>query len=510
MPNVLLVYPAFPKSFWGMNYALSFVGKKSTMPPLGLLTIAGMFPPEGYELRLVDMNVQPFTDDDLEWVDVVFTSTMMAQKKSLEQVITRCRSAGKSVVAGGPHPTTFHDEIKGVNYFLLGEVEESFPKFLSKESGENFQRSGVIYAEPRKPDLALTPLPRFDLVDFGQYDSMCLQFSRGCPFNCEFCDITKLYGRDPRTKSNEQMQGEFQLLYDLGWRGRLFLVDDNFIGRRDKATKLLWALAEWQKERENPFDLYTEATVNLAKYPEMLEAMIEANFCEVFVGIESPNPEALLTTKKGQNVSKDNVHYLLDVVAAIQSKGLLVTAGFILGLDSDPVNIFAAMKEFIHKSGIPVAMVGLLNAVRGTDLYKRLEVAGRLLSETSGNNLDAILNFVPEIDKAVLLDGYKEVLSAVYDPGLRNYFKRCLLMFDRMGEHRRSRVRIGKAELGALFKSLQKQLFSRQGIPYVQFLVAVIMRYPRMLPDAVRLAIIGYHLERVSREIFTPKEFASE
>ena len=420
MPNALLVYPEFPKSFWGMNYALPFVGRKSTMPPLGLLTIAGMFPTEGYALRLADMNIQPLTDKDLKWADVVFTSTMIAQEKSLNQVIARCEAVGVPIVAGGPHPTTFHNEIEGVDYFLLGEVEEILPNFLQEESKVGFQREGVVYEEPdSKPNLAKTPLPRFDLVDFGQYDSMCLQFSRGCPFNCEFCDITKLYGRDPRTKSNEQMLKEFQLLYDLGWRGRLFLVDDNFIGRRDKATDFLWALVEWQKERGNPFDLYTEATVNLAKYPDMLEAMVEANFCEVFVGIETPSHKALLATKKGQNVSKSDPNYLLEVVKTIQSKGLVVTAGFILGLDSDAENVFSAMKEFIHKSRIPVAMVGLLNVVRGTDLHKRLEAAGRLLSKTSGNNLDAILNFVPEIDKAVLLDGYKAVLSAVYDPGLR-------------------------------------------------------------------------------------------
>ncbi|KKQ77229.1 MAG: Radical SAM domain protein [Parcubacteria group bacterium GW2011_GWC1_38_6] len=505
MPNVLLVYPKFPKSFWGMNYALPFVGRKSTMPPLGLLTIAGMFPPN-YNLKLVDINTRDLTNEDLRWADVVFTSAMIVQKKSLNEVISRCKKVDVPIVVGGPYPTTFHDEILDVNYFLLGEVEEIFLEFLDRESQQGFKREGVIYRESGKPDLSKTPLPRFDLINFKDYESMCLQFSRGCPYDCEFCDITKLYGRNPRTKSKEQMFKEFQLLYDLGWRGRVFLVDDNFIGRKNDAMQLLLDLAGWQRKRRNPFYLYTEASIDLAKYPELLDAMVEANFSEVFVGIETPNREALLATRKRQNVSMIDDGFLLRAVSRIQSKGLEVMAGFILGLDSDSNDIFDAMKEFIRKSGIPVAMVGLLGAVRGTDLYKRLCAEGRIVSDVSGDNLGCVLNFKPEMNEKTLLDGYREVLSTIYDPGLRNYFKRCLLMLDRMGSKRRSRAKVGKAEIKALFKSLWKQLLSRQGIAYGQFLATVLIRYPKMLPDAVRFAIIGYHLEKITREIFNTRK----
>ena len=343
MPNALLVYPEHPPTYWGANFALEIVGVQAAFPPLGLLTIAAMFPPH-YDLRVVDMNVAPLEESDLAWADVVFTSTMIVQRVSLQAVIERCNRAGVPVVAGGPHPTTFHDEVRGVDYFVLDEAEETFPGFLRDlENGT----AKAMYREPRKPDVTQTPVPRFDLIDMNAYHSMGVQFSRGCPFDCEFCDITKLYGRVPRTKSPEQMVNEFEFLYQLGWRGLLFLVDDNFIGNKRDAMKLLPAIAEWQKARGYPFSLSTEASVNLARMDALMDAMIEAGFDTVFLGIETPNPKALLKTKKAQNTSKREDNYLFNAVRKIQHKGMQVQGGFILGLDEDDEGVFDAQIEFI-------------------------------------------------------------------------------------------------------------------------------------------------------------------
>ena len=286
MRNALLVYPECPPSNWGINFALEMLGAKAAFPPLGLLTVAAMFPPK-YDLRVVDMNVSPLKDSDLDWADMVFTSTMIVHRESLQKVIERCHHAGVPVVAGGPYPTSNHQDIAGVDHFVLDEAEETFPRFLRDlDKG----RAEFIYREPRKPDVTRTPIPRFDLIELSDYSAMCVQFSRGCPFDCEFCDITKLYGRVPRTKSPQQIVEEFEALYRLGWRGYLFLVDDNFIGNRRDALHLLPAIAEWQRAHGYPFRLFTEASVNLARMDSVMDAMIEAGFNGVFLGIETPNP----------------------------------------------------------------------------------------------------------------------------------------------------------------------------------------------------------------------------
>ncbi len=503
MPNALLVYPEFPPSYWGMKYALEFVGKDSSMPPLGLLTVAAMFP-DNYELRVVDINTDPLTDADLEWADVVFTSTMIVQQTSLEQVIDRCNRLGVPVVAGGPHPTTFFREIEGVDHFVLGEVETVFPAFIA-----DFQKGTAarVYSPPEKPDVTKTPLPRYDLIDLNKYGSMALQFSRGCPFDCEFCDITKLFGRVARTKTTAQLLKEFDLLYDLGWRGALFLVDDNFIGNKKAALELLPAVADWQRERGYPFSLFTEASVNLARMDSLMDAMFDAGFTMTFLGIESPNPEALAKTKKKQNTSKGDENYLLHAVKIIQQKGMEVMGGFILGLDGDHDDVFDAQIEFIQQAGVPFAMIGLLTAIKGTDLYDRLEREGRLVTESQGDSVNFNLNFVPEMDRKVLLEGYKRVLRTLYDPSLKNYFERCLTMLRNLKIADHSVRRIGKAEVSALFKSMRRQIFSRQGPAYIKFLATVLKEQPKMLPEAVRLAIVGYHLAKVTSQQIAIHEF---
>ncbi len=478
------------------------------MPPLGLLTIAGMFP-DNYAMKVVDMNIEPLTDAHLQWADVVFTSTMIVQKASLYEVAERCNQAGVPIIAGGPHPTSYYDNIKSetdatINHFLFGEVEEIFEDFLTDfESGT----AKEVYRETRKPDITKTPPPRYDLININAYGSMALQFSRGCPFNCEFCDITKLFGRVPRTKTNEQMLAEFELLYKLGWNGAMFVVDDNFIGNKRDAMRLLPAVEQWQAERQFPFSLYTEASVNLVEIPEMLDAMSDAGFNMVFLGIESPNDEALLSTSKGQNTSKEEEagSYLMRAIRKIQNKGIEVTGGFIIGLDGDTE--FDSHINFIQNAGIPMAMAGLLTALKETDLWHRLKLEDRLLGESSGNQTDMTLNFVPEMPRDELLTEYRRVISTLYDPTLKNYFARCLTLLEHM-PHTQHNVRsISKEDLLAFARSIQKQLFSRQGLEYARFLIKSIKDHRSMFPEAVRLAVMGYHLEKITRHTVAVEDF---
>ena len=508
MPNALFVYPKFPPSYWGFKYALEFLGKKSSMPPLGLLTIAGMFP-DNYAMKVVDMNIESLTDAHLQWADVVFTSTMIVQKASLYEVAERCNRAGVPIIAGGPHPTSYYDNIKAetdatINHFLFGEVEEVFEDFLTDfESGA----AKEIYRETRKPDITKTPPPRYDLININDYGSMALQFSRGCPFNCEFCDITKLFGRVPRTKSNEQMLAEFEMLYKLGWDGAMFVVDDNFIGNKRDAMRLLPAVKEWQEKRQFPFSLFTEASVNLVEIPEMLDAMTEAGFNMVFLGIESPNDEALLSTSKGQNTSKEEEagSYLMRAIRKIQSRGIEVTGGFIIGLDGDTE--FDSHINFIQEAGIPMAMAGLLTALKETDLWHRLKQEDRLLVESSGNNTDMSLNFVPEMPREELIAEYRRVISTLYDPTLKNYFVRCLTLLEHMPKTHNNVRSIRKEEIMAFARSIQRQLFSKQGLEYARYLVKVIKNYRQMFPEAVRLAVMGYHLEKTTRYTLAVEDF---
>ena len=309
--HVLLVYPNMPPSFMSMKFCMEFHGRKALLPPLGLLTVAAMLP-DGYDARLVDLNVRPLEDADLAWADLVMISAMMVQGASMRDVVRRCNRAGVRVVAGGPYPTSFHDEIEGVDHLVLDEVEDTLPGFLRDlEAGV----AKPVYRAPEKPDVTRAPMPRFDLLDMDAYHMMNLQFSRGCPFDCEFCDITKLFGRTPRTKTPEQMVDEFEALWQAGWRGGVFLVDDNFIGNQRKAMELLPALARWQRARGYPFSLLTEATVNLARKERLMDAMLEAGFEWVFVGIETPNPEALRKMKKMQNTRRKQDDYLLSAGA---------------------------------------------------------------------------------------------------------------------------------------------------------------------------------------------------
>ena len=498
--RVLLVSPRIPTTYWSYKYALPFVRKKALLPPLGLLTVAGMLP-EDYELRLIDMNVEALRREDIEWADMVFLSAMIVQQKSFEQVVALCRECATPVVAGGPYPTSSFQTIEGVDHFVLDEAECTLPEFLKDcERGE----ARHVYRAEGKPDLDLTPLPRFDLVDVNLYESMPLQFSRGCPFDCEFCDIIELFGRKPRTKDPRQFMREVDHLYTTGFRGSLFIVDDNFVGNKNKAKKLLPPLAAWQKAHGYPFSVSTEASITLAQDEELLDLMVAAGFTMVFIGIETPDAKTLAMTHKTQNLRED----VLSSVARIQQRGIEVSGGFIVGFDGETEDIFERQKEFIQKAGIPTAMVGLLIALPHTQLYRRLKKEGRILAETHGNNThDFDLNFVPYMPRQKLLSGYKWLLNQVYSP--RNYFERSLTMIKRFaagGLERISRsVRL--RDILALLRSLFRQGFSFYGYHYLRYLIKVLATDVSLFPHAVTVAVRGHHFIRITREIMRADAF---
>jgi radical SAM superfamily enzyme YgiQ (UPF0313 family) len=498
--RVLLISPRIPTTYWSYKYALPFVRKKALLPPLGLLTVAGMLPEE-YRLKLVGMKVEPLQREDIEWADIVFLSAMIVQQKSFEQVVALCRQCATPVVAGGPYPTSSYAKIQGVDHFVLDEAEYTLPEFL--RDWERGQARHVYRAED-KPGLELTPLPRFDLVDVGLYESMPLQFSRGCPFDCEFCDIIELFGRKPRTKDPQQFLQEVDHLYKTGFRGSLFIVDDNFVGNKHKAKKLLPRLAEWQKAHGYPFYLSTEASITLAQDNELLDMMVASGFTMVFIGIETPDARALAMTHKTQNLRED----VLRSVARIQKRGIEVSGGFIVGFDGETEDIFERQKEFIQKAGIPTAMVGLLMALPHTQLYRRLKEEGRLLAETHGNNThDFDLNFVPQMPKQRLLQGYKWLLNQVYAPC--NYFERSLTLVKRFaaGEGKRISRSVRLRDLLALFRSLFRQGFSFYGYHYLRYLIKVVATDVSLFPHAVTVAVRGHHFIRITREIMRADAF---
>ncbi len=502
MPNTLLIYPKHPPTYWGNNFALELLGIRAAFPPLGLLTVAAMFPSR-YNLRLVDLNVTSLEDIDLEWADLAFTSSMIVQRPSLDQVIERCNRAHIPVIAGGPHPTTFHEEMEGVAHFVLDEVEETFQDFLHDLEKGTAKR---IYREPRKPDVTLTPLPRFDLINMNDYYSMSLQFSRGCPFDCEFCDITKLYGRVSRTKSPEQMVAEFDHLYKLGWRGPLFLVDDNFIGNKREVTRLLPVIAEWQQERGHPYTLSTEASVNLVRMNDLMDSMIAAGFDTVFLGIETPNPKALEKMKKPQNINIRDDNYLFKSVRKIQQKGMQVQGGFILGLDEDDESAFDSQIEFIQETGIPIALVGLLTALRGTNLWARLEREDRLLDMPIEINATS-LNFKTQMDPKTLVEGYLRVIGTIYDSTLENYFDRCLTLMENLNPVPHLHKPVSQHALYAGIMGIRQRLTPRQLPAFSRYIAKVSKNHPRLLPLAIRLAASGHHSEKFSRQQTVIRKF---
>lgn len=493
--NILLIYPQFPDTFWSFKHALQFIRKRASLPPLGLLTVAAMLPAE-WNKRLIDLNVTWLTAKDLAWADYAFVSAMVVQRDSARQVIARCKKAGVQVVAGGPIFITEHEQFPEVDHFVLNEAEITLPLFLADLERGRAQR---LYATSEFADIHKTPTPLWELADLKRYASMCVQFSRGCPYHCEFCNVTALLGHRPRTKTTAQIIAELDALYDLGWRGQVFFVDDNFIGNKHiLRTELLPTLAEWQKSHGIPFN--TEVSINLADDEELQRLMIEAGFDTVFVGIETPDEDSLAECSKKQNKHRD----LVEDVKRIQRAGLQVQGGFIVGFDSDKPSIFQRQVEFIQKSGIVTAMVGLLQAIPGTRLYERLGREGRLRDVPSGDNVDGTTNIVPKMSLETLHEGYRSIMEHIYAP---SYYYQRVKTFLR--EYRPPKIRppLDKERILAFFRSIVRLgVLGKERFHYWRLLLWTFFRRPRLLPDAVTLAIYGYHFRKVCELRLTKSE----
>jgi radical SAM superfamily enzyme YgiQ (UPF0313 family) len=487
--RILLVYPQYPDTFWSFRHALKFVSKKAAFPPLGLLTIAAMLPGE-WDKKLVDMNVTRLTDGDIKWADYVFISAMVVQRSSVKEVITRCKKLDTKTVAGGPLFTTGYEEFDGVDHFVLGEAEVTMPPFL-EDLEEGCARH--IYTSNQRPDISKTPIPLWSLINMKNYSSMNVQYSRGCPFNCEFCDIIILNGHKPRTKDKEQMLAELEALYHRGWRGGVFIVDDNFIGNKKKLKlEILPAIIEWRRRKKYPFALSTEASINLADDEELMKLMVDAGFSAVFIGIETPNEESLIECAKLQNQNRD----LVASVKKIQNYGLEVQGGFIVGFDSDPLSIFKNQISFIQKSGIVTAMVGLLNAPPGTRLHQRLKKENRLIKAFTGNNTDCSLNFIPRMNYETLIDGYKHILDTIYSPG--QYYERVKTFLREYKPRGEIASRLQFHHIRAFVKSIWFLGIREKGRRYYwKLFLSTLLKQPRKFPLSISLSVYGYHFRKI-------------
>jgi len=487
--NILFVYPAYPDTFWSFKHALKFISRKASSPPLGLLTVASMMP-DNMEKKLIDLNIDKLSDKDIVWADYVFVTAMSIQKESVIKVIDRCNKFNRKVVAGGPLFTTCPEDFPGVDYLVLNEGEITFPRFLEDMKKGELKR---IYKSNQWADITKTPVPLWELIDMNKYATMCLQYSRGCPFNCEFCDVTTLFGRELRVKTKEQVIRELDSIYERKWRGGVFIVDDNFIGNKKYVKKeILPAMVEWSKQRGYPFSFNTQASINLSDDEELMQLMVQAGFQSVFVGIETPNEDSLAECGKLQNRNRD----MVECVKKMQSNGLEVQGGFILGFDSDPPAIFERLIKFIQKSGIVTAMVGLLNAPKGSKLYKRLVEENRLLKDFSGDNTDYSMNFIPKMNHEYLVKGYKKVLKTIYSP--KNYYDRIITLLKNMKPLHKKKFQYNPMYLKAFLRSIwHLGIKGKERLYYWKLLIWSMFKRPQFFPIAVTLAIYGFHFRKI-------------
>jgi radical SAM superfamily enzyme YgiQ (UPF0313 family) len=490
--KVLLVNPKVPNTFWSLKTALKFISKKALLPPLGLLTVASMLP-ESWEKKVIDMNTGHLRERDLKWADYVFLSGMVIQKQSVDEVIERCGKLGRKVVAGGPLFTEFPEIYTNVDHLVLKEAELTLPEFLRDlEAGQARQ----FYNTHEQPELTGTPIPMWELINMKKYALMCVQYSRGCPFNCDFCNVTKLFGHDIRTKSTEQVLAELDRLYAHGWRGEVFFVDDNFIGKKSTLKKeLLPAIIKWMQEKKHPFSFNTQASINLADDEELMSLMVEAGFDCVFVGIESPNEQSLAECNKVQNKGRD----LGACIRKIIQSGLQVQGGFILGFDNDHVSVFDSLIQLIQSSGIVVAMVGLLNAPRGTKLYHRLLRENRLSQPATGDNTDSTMNFIPKMDLNKLLKGYEKVVHTIYS---QKYYCRRIKVFLKNYKHgRKTADMFHRWDIRAFLKSIWHMGIVGKGRLSYWMLLLWSARNPSHFRMSVRFSIYGYHFRKTFRAV---------
>ena len=488
--KALLIYPQFPDTYWSFKHALSIEGKRAAQPPLGLMTIAALLPGT-WRKRLIDTNVERLKDADLAWADVVLVSGMQVQQEHLASIIECCRVRNVRTVVGGPIASSMSAVELKADHVVIGEAEDLIAT-LARDLEAGAARP--VYEAAERPEMERSPLPDLSLIKMNRYSTMTVQYSRGCPFNCEFCDVIEIYGRRPRTKAVTQVLAELVQLHRAGWRASVFVVDDNFIGNKDRAKELLTAMAEWGRIHGYPFRFCTEASLNLADDPELLQLMKDARFTSVFLGIETPDERSLIANFKLQNTRRD----LLASVETIQQYGIEVMGGFILGFDTDREDVFDRMVDFIQKSAIPVAMVGLLQAMPGTQLFRRMWKEGRILDAGDGNNTDCKLNFLPRMDAARLVEGYRSVLKRIYSCDA--YYERVKLLLSRFPSPSKQRLRY--ANTRAMVSSIIRQgILGRGRLSYWKFVLTAATRYRRSFGMAMTLAVMGYHFQVMTERL---------
>jgi radical SAM superfamily enzyme YgiQ (UPF0313 family) len=487
--NILLVYPQSPNSFWSYRHALKFISKKAAVPPLGLLTISAMLP-SAWQKKLVDMNVSALRPGDIQWADYVFISALHIHKESVHYVIGECKKQHKKIVAGGPLFTHEYKSFPQIDHFVLNEAEITLPQFLNDLHAGHTQK---LYKTAEYADITKTPVPDYHLLSKKDYAFMNLQVSRGCPFSCDFCEITSLLGHKVRIKENEQIIHELDALYQLNWRGPVFIVDDNFIGNKNTIkNKLLPAMKVWMQNHKYPFVFNTETSINLADDEELMSMMVETGFTSTFIGIETPEEKSLHDCNKVQNKNRD----LLQSVLKIQKAGIQVSGGFIIGFDSDTPGVFQRQIDFIQKSGIVSAMVGLLNAPKNTRLYERLEAENRLTTETTGNNTDFSINFIPKMNHLELLKGYKEIIHNIY--ATKPYYKRIRQFLLNYRQLNNRPANINFSLLIAFVKSvIIIGLLNKGRSEYWKLLIWTLFNRPRSMVDAITFTVYGYHYQIV-------------
>lgn len=488
--KILMVYPEYPDTYWGFRHALRFISKKAAVPPLGLITVAAMLPP-GWEKKLIDMNISPLKNSDIQWADYVFISAMYIQKASVNDVIEACQKNKTKMVAGGPLFTQEYIHYPQIDHFILNEAEITLPEFLKDLSKE--QEPEHVYSTTTYAEMKLSPVPEYHLLRVKDYAFMNMQFSRGCPYACDFCEITSLLGHKVRMKNPDQIVSEMEALYALDWRGPVSIVDDNFTANKNEIKyHLLPAMKNWMHRHHYPFTFNIQASIDLSDDPELLQMLTETGFSSAFIGIETPAEASLLECKKFQNKNRD----LLESVKTIQHSGIQVSGGFIVGFDSDTPEIFQQQIDFIQKSGIVAAMVGLLNAPRNTKLYRRLEKENRLTVEASGNNTDFSMNFIPKMNSDVLLDGYRKIIENIYS--VKPYYERVRQLLRNYKRRHASQKKMELSYIGAFIKSVAIIGIANKGRrEFWKFILWTLFKYPSLLIEAFTYIVYGYHFRVV-------------
>lgn len=501
--NILLVYPQYPDTYWSFKHALRFISKKAAVPPLGLITVSAMLP-KTWHKKLVDLNVSRLTTKDLIWADYVFISAMYVQKESVSEIINECFKLNVKIVAGGPLFTQEYKNYPKIDHFILNEAEITLTPFLRDiETGQTPKR---IYKTNSFADLLTSPVPDYYLLDKKAYAFMNIQVSRGCPFACDFCEITSLLGHKVRMKNPSQVISELEALYKLNWRGSISIVDDNFIGNRKIIKeKLLPVIKEWMIKHKYPFVYNIQSSINLCDEEEIMSLMTESGFNSTFIGIETPEEETLQSCNKIQNKNRD----LLQNIKKIQQFGLQVSGGFIVGFDSDPPGIFQRQIDFIQQSGIVAAMVGLLNAPKNTRLYKKLEAENRLTIEATGNNTDFSMNFIPSMNKSELLAGYKKIIQSIYS--VKPYYKRIRMCLSNYNKIHAGKNRLAFDHVLAFIKSIFIIGIANRGRwEYWKLLFWTLFNHPTQIVDAITFAVYGYHFRTVYGLRSNKKSFSND